>query len=79
MTPPRWVDEEDRELPTRPCPACGRVFPIHRWQASVMRVHGWRAYGVASWVTWCGHYQEAILVPQSDGWFSEVPVLGEAT
>jgi hypothetical protein len=79
MTPPRWFDDDGRESPTLPCPQCGRVIPIHRWQESVMRVHGRHAYGVASWVTWCGHLQEAVLVPQGDGTFGEVPVLGEAS
>jgi hypothetical protein len=36
-------------------------------------------YEVLSFVEWCGHGVEVILVPEADGWLSEVPVLGEAT
>lgn len=77
MTPPRWIDDDDRELPTRPCPACGRVIPMHRWAAAMLRAHGWHAYRVASCVTWCGHQQDVILVPQDDRWWGDIPVLGE--
>jgi hypothetical protein len=29
-------------------------------------------------VEWCGHQQEVVLVPEGDGWFNEIPVLGVA-
>ena len=79
MTPPRWVDEEGRELPTRPCPACGRVIPFTT--AGGRRPGGEKhePYEVFSYVEWCGHLQEVILVPRDDGWWGEIPVLGEAS
>ena len=30
-------------------------------------------------VQWCGHQQELILVPDGEEWFTEIPVLGEAS
>jgi hypothetical protein len=32
-----------------------------------------------TFVEWCGHQQEVVLVPGGDGWYSEIPVLGVAT
>ena len=78
MTPPRWVDEQGRELPTRPCPKCQRVIPVNRWPAQAGAIRR-RPYQVLSFVEWCGHQQEVVLVPEGDGWLSEIPVLGEAT
>ena len=77
MTPPRWVDEQGRELPTRPCPKCQRVIPVNRWPAKAGAIQR-RPYQVLSFVEWCGHQQEVVLLPEGDGWLSEIPVLGEA-
>jgi hypothetical protein len=33
-------------------------------------------YQVITFVEWCGHQQEVVLVPEGDGWYSEIPVLG---
>jgi len=35
-------------------------------------------YQVMTFVEWCGHKQEVVLVPEKDGWYSETPVLGVA-
>ena len=79
MTPPRWFDDQDRELPTRPCPQCGRVIPIHtRWWPKAGGVQRY-PFELFTYVEWCGHQQEIILVPREDGGFGEVPVLGEAS
>jgi hypothetical protein len=79
MTPPRWFDEDGRELPTRPCPKCGRVIPHNRrWWPKAGGEQHW-PYEVFGYVTWCGHLQEVVLVPRDDGWFGEIPVLGEAS
>ena len=43
-----------------------------------MRMLKWRPYDVVRVIAWCGHAQEFILVPEADGWCSEIPVLGEA-
>ena len=40
MTPPRWVDEQGRVCPTRPCPKCQRVIPVNRWPATPARFDG---------------------------------------
>ena len=79
MAPPRWVDEHGQLCPTRPCPRCGRVIPIKRVHPSTARAHQWHPWGLATWVEWCGHQVEVILVPDGDGWYSEIPVLGSAT
>jgi hypothetical protein len=34
--------------------------------------------GCSAFVEWCGHQVGVILVPEGDGWYSEIPVLGEA-
>jgi hypothetical protein len=34
---------------------------------------------LATWVERCGHPQEVVLVPEENGWYSEIPVLGVAT
>ena len=78
MTPPRWVDDDGQECPTRPCPRCGRVIPVKRVHPATARAHQWHPWGVATWVEWCGHQVEVILVPDGDGWYSEIPVLGKA-
>jgi hypothetical protein len=36
-------------------------------------------YELFTYVRWCGHLQEMVLVPCDDGSFGEVPVIGEAT
>jgi hypothetical protein len=36
-------------------------------------------FEVFSYVEWCGHRQEIILTPRDDGWWGEIPVLGEAS
>ena len=79
MSPPRWVDEHGQPCPTRPCPTCGRAIPIKRVHPSTARAERWHAWGLATWVEWCGHQVEVVLVPDGDGWYSEIPVLGVAT
>jgi hypothetical protein len=78
MTPPRWLDERGRPRPTRPCPKCGRVIPVNRWPAKAAAIQR-RPYQVLSFVEWCGHQQEVVLVPDGDGMYSEIPVLGVAS
>jgi hypothetical protein len=73
MNPPRWVDEDGRLCPTRPCPVCGRVSR----QTLAIFTHGTvrrRPYEVLSVVEWCGHLQELILLPDGAEWFREIPV-----
>jgi hypothetical protein len=79
MTPPRWVDPDGRELPTRPCPRCGAVTPIYRLAVEEVQRNGWRCFAPATLVHWCGHGREVIPVPGADGVCDLVPVIGEAT
>ena len=78
MTPPGWVDEDGQPCPTWPCPKCGRVIPIKRLHPATARAERWHAWSVATWVEWCGHQQEVVLVPEGGGWYAEFPVLGVA-
>src|SRR5262249_3561568 len=73
---PIWRNADGHFLPTRPCPRCGAVVQIHRWEARTLRVHGWRSWGLASWVSWCGHAVKVILAPAKDGRFDEIPMTG---
>ena len=50
-----------------------------RVHPSTARAHQWRPWGVATWVEWCGHHVEVILVPEGGGWYAEIPVLGVAS
>ena len=59
----------DTPLPAR----CQGVIPGNRW-----RSRHYRPNQVISFVERCGHQQEVVLVPEGDGWSSEIPVLGMA-
>ena len=59
----RWTDAPGRELPTRSCPRCQRVIPVHRWSAPAGGIRH-RPSEVLSCVEWCGHQQEMTLVPE---------------
>ncbi len=75
MGPPRWPDAE-----THPCPRCGSaVRTTTDLRTEHLKMVGWGAYRVASYVNWCGHGQEVIPFPRPDGSLQLVPVLGEAT
>ena len=51
---------------------------MKRVHPSIARAERWHAWGVATWVEWCGHQVEVVQVPEGDGWYSEIPVLGVA-
>ena len=72
MSPPRY------SVPTRPCPRCSCVVPVRRYEASTLRMLKRRPYEEATFVNRCGHDQEFVLVPERDGWFGQILVLGEA-
>jgi len=78
MNPPRWVNEHGQLCPTRLCPKCGRVIPINRWPVKTLATTKRWPDQVLTFVEWCGHQQEVVLVLDGDGWYSEIPVLGEA-
>ncbi len=74
MSPPRF------EGPTHPCPRCGEVVGRFKgFRAEHLAHVGWRAYQVESYQNWCGHGQEVLTWPQSDGSVLLIPVLGEAS
>ena len=79
MSPPRWVDEHSRSCPTRPCPRCQRVTPVNRWPVQTLATTRRWPNQVITFVEWCGHQQEVVLVPEGDRWYSEIPVLGVAS
>src|SRR5215470_19958530 len=62
MSPPRFSG------PTHPCPRCGEVAGDFKgFRAEHLAHVGWRAYRVESYQNWCGHGQEVLTWPQSDG------------
>jgi hypothetical protein len=54
------------------------VIPINRWPMQTLPTQPRRPYQVLTFVEWCGHQQEVVLVPERDGWYAEIPVLGVA-
>jgi hypothetical protein len=70
-----WVDQYGRPRPTRP-PRSQRVIPVNRWPVQTPPTQQRWPYQVMTFVEWCGHLQEVVLVPEGDGWYSEIPVLG---
>jgi hypothetical protein len=79
MSPLRWVDEHGRLVPTRLCPRCQRVIPVNRWPGRTLPTTKRWPYQVITFVEWCGHQQEVVVVPEEGGWYSEIPVLGVAS
>jgi len=47
MSPPNFGD-----TPTRPCPRCGAVVQVHRYEASTLRLLKWSPFEVVSVVRW---------------------------
>jgi hypothetical protein len=78
VSPPLWVDEQGRPRPTRPCPQCQRGIPVNRSPVKTLPTAKRWPYQVMTFVEWCGHQQEVVLVPEGDGWYAEIPVLGVA-
>ena len=54
-------------------------IPVHRrwWPTAGGEKH--EPFDVFGYVEWCGHAQEVIPLPRDDGWWGEIPVLGEAS
>jgi hypothetical protein len=76
--PPIWLDEQGQPRPIRPCVRCGRGAPVFHMPREALRNLGWRVYAPAEFVNWCGHAQEFIPVPDTDGRCRMIPILGEA-
>jgi hypothetical protein len=79
MTPPIWLDRDERQRPVRRCLRCGREAPVYRFRVEHLRLVGWRLFVPAEYVNWYGHAPEFVALPERDGWCRRVPVLGEAS
>jgi hypothetical protein len=55
------------------------VIPVNRWPVKTLATTTRWPYQVFTFVEWCGHQQEVVLVPGGAEWYAEIPVLGEAT
>jgi hypothetical protein len=40
---------------------------------------GWSLFAPAAYVNWCGHAQEFVPIPDTEGVVHLVPILGEAS
>ena len=78
MSPPRWVDEHGQALPDAALPDVRARDSDQAGTSGQRPGPSVAPRSVATWVEWCGHQQEVILVPDGDGWYSEIPVLGVA-
>jgi hypothetical protein len=78
MTPPVWLDECRRRVPTRSCWRCGRETPLYRYRGRDLRRHGWSPCQTFRVAGWCGCSQEYLPVPVGRGWWSPVPVWNPA-
>ena len=79
MTPPIWLDDTGRRVPTRPCDRCGREIAVHSYRLEHLRLIGWQLYRTVTVVGWCGHGQEFIPLPAPAGRVQLVLVVGEAS
>jgi hypothetical protein len=78
MVPPSWTSPGGASR-YGPRPRCGRDISVLRMRVEDVRRVGWQVYTPAQYVEWCGHAQEIVPIPQSDGWCRFVPLLGEAS
>jgi hypothetical protein len=69
MVPPRWPDEQGRQLPTYPCPRCDREVAarFRGFRVAHLRHVGWQLFMPATYVNWRGNGQEVIPIPRT-GW-----------
>jgi len=59
---------------------CDREYPLRRYRYGHAIIHDWQLYRVGSFVSWCGHAQEFIIVPDANvDYVRLVPILGEAS
>ena len=66
--------------PTYPCPRCGRVARMLRLSPADLRRAGYVLFAPDQYVVnWCGHGQEFIPLPDTEGMLWLVPILGEAS
>jgi hypothetical protein len=45
-----------------PCPRCGAAVSVHHPRLEHLPMYGWRLFGVASAVNYCGHRQEWLVL-----------------
>jgi hypothetical protein len=63
MTPPRWLDESGRQVPTYPCFTCGEPQPTGTLAGRHLAMQGWRPIQTQTAVGSCGHVQERLPLP----------------
>jgi hypothetical protein len=78
LTPPIWLDDQGRRVPTRPCyvEGCTREWPVRRYRFEHLPLTGWPTQPMVV-VNWCGHGQEFVPWPEADGLWALVPVIVE--
>ena len=74
MTPPTWLDDAGRRVPTRRCWSCGAETPAMRFRAGDLRRHGWVPTQTLRIAEWCGHSQEYLPLLTRAGRWRLVPV-----
>ena len=54
MSPPTWLDAQDRRRPTQACWTCGREVAPMRFRTDDLRPHGWTPPQTLHVQDWCG-------------------------
>jgi len=54
------------------------VIPVNRWPVKTLATTKRWPYQVFTFVEWCGHQQEVVLVPDGDGWYAALAAPGAA-
>src|SRR6267378_188428 len=73
MVPPRCPDEQDRPIPTYPCPRCGLEVAsrFKDFRVENLKHVGRQLFRAATYVNWCGHGPEVSpLLLAMVGWRS---------
>jgi hypothetical protein len=77
VTPPIWIDEHGKEVPTLLCPrpTCGGEWPVYRHRLQHLIMAGWKPGQSLIRVGWCGHSQQFTPWPEEDGYWRLVPLV----
>lgn len=75
---PVWLDASGSRYPICPCSTCGHETPLRRFRFDHLRMIGWKPLGTVQIVEWCGHGQEFVPVPDTDGHWRLIVVEGDA-
>jgi hypothetical protein len=74
VTPPIWFDEHGQRQPTRRCWRCGSEVSVSRYRTETLRQLGWQLCRTQTMVRARAGIR---AVPEADGYWRMVPVLGE--